>query len=174
MRQKTVLCAFIVAAAGLALAVGPAQSEDRIAAARDNKLPDAAKSLLDKAEQIELFSLDPSREEEKPKVEFHGWKVLGSTIIKDKVKTKALEAVYAGIKESDGTAARCFIPRHGIRAQLDKKTVDLVICFECYQIQVFIDDERPPTVLTARSPEPTLDQILKDAKVPLAPKGKDK
>jgi hypothetical protein len=168
MHHLLIICAAIAAAAS------SARSEDRITAVPDNKLPEAVQSLLDKAEQIELFSLDPSRDTEKPKVDFHGWKVLGSTVIKDKVKTKALESVYTGIKESDGIAARCFIPRHGIRAQFDKKTVDLVICFECLQIQVFVDEERLPTILTARSPEPTLDQILKDAKVPLAPKSKDK
>src|SRR5262249_42133996 len=129
------------------------------------------RAILDKAQQYELISLDPSREgDDKDKDKFHGWKVLGQTAFKDAdLRKKVLDALVKGIQENDGIAAACFNPRHGLRAVHDGKTVDLVICFECLQVQVFVDGKKSG-VLTSESPQPLLDMILKDAKVPLAPK----
>ena len=61
--------------------------------------------------------------------------------------------------------------RHGLRAKLDGKTVDLAICFECLHIKVYANDtEREQPILVSGSPEPVFDKILKDAKVKLADK----
>jgi hypothetical protein len=136
--------------------------------AKGNKLPDAARAILARAEQLELLSLDPTRRE-KPKDGFHGWEVLGKTVLKDKDMRKVLAAVEQGIARSDGSAARCFIPRHGIRASHGKRTVDLVICFECLQIQVYLDNTQGKTVLTTDAPQDLLNRVLMKAKVPLAP-----
>jgi hypothetical protein len=125
----------------------------------DNKLPEAVTAILDKAEQIELLSLDPD-----------GRKVLGSTTIKDaETRKKVLAALYKGIKDSDGKYAKCFEPRHAIRAIVDGKAVDLVICFECLQIKIVSPIEG--RVLTTATPQATFDKVLTDAKVPLPPKG---
>jgi hypothetical protein len=147
--------------------------------AAENKLPDRAKTILDKAKSYELFSLDPRKDEEKEekgKDNFHGYKVLGKTTVKDaKDREKLLTALAKGIKESKGEIAKCFDPRHGIRATHDGQTVDLVICFECLQVYVYYGkgDKRAANVLTTRSPEATLDKILKDAGVKLSPKPKE-
>jgi hypothetical protein len=134
---------------------------------RDNKLPEAVTAALDKAESIELYSLDPNNPTEKPKDGgFHGWKVLGKTTVTKDAKERSLKALYKGIADNDGKVAACFIPRHGVRVTHDGKTFDLVICFECLQIQVFEGDKRSG-VLVTRGPQPTLDKILTDAKVPL-------
>src|SRR5262249_35831881 len=135
-------------------------------------LPKEAKEVLDGAEKIELYSLDPA--DGKPTKDadgFHGWKVLGRTEIKDADTLKKVRAALdKGIAEGEGAAA-CFKPRHGIRATVKDKTVDLVICFECLTIQAVVGDKVQP-VWTSPSPQKALDTILRDAKVPL-PKQKD-
>jgi hypothetical protein len=161
----------VLGLAALLVPVGQVRSEE-------NKLPDKAKAILDKADQIEFYSLDPGNGEEKkekPKSTFHDYAVLGKTTIKDaKGREKVLSALQTGIKRGSG-AARCFEPRHGIRATHEGKMVDLVICFQCMQVEVYYakGGERAGSVFTSRSPQETFDKILKDAGVKLAPKAKE-
>ena len=138
---------------------------------RAAELPGDAKTALDKATQIEVYSLDPVFPEEDAKKAFHGWKVLGKTTIKDEKQRKALVvALEKGVKEREDKAPECFQPRHGLRVVRDGKTVDLVICFQCYTIQVFVGKEDKRDVLIGRSPQPALDKLLTDAGIKLAPK----
>lgn len=132
-------------------------------------LPADTRKLLDKADTVELLSLDPTPlgDKEKVKQSFHGYKVLGKVDLTKKAdKEKLLKAFYKGIDDSDGSVAGCFIPRHGIRAKVDGKTIEIVVCFQCHSMQVYIGDKRT-SVLTDRSPAATFNKILKDAKVPL-------
>jgi hypothetical protein len=71
-------------------------------------------------------------------------------------------------KIGDGNGARCFEPRHGIRATDGKKSVDLVICFECGWVYVFVDNDEKSVQLNIKGNlQPALDKVLTDAKVPL-------
>jgi hypothetical protein len=137
------------------------------------RLPKEAKAILDAADKVELYSLDPTGGMlKKARAGFHGWKVLGKTPLKDaKTRKKVRDAIYKGIAESSGVAG-CFHPRHGIRATHKGATVDLVICFECAWMSVHVKD-KAHAVWTSFSPRPTLDKVLRDAKVPLPPKPKD-
>lgn len=140
-----------------ALVVGTAT-----AAERGNKLPADAQAILDKAEQFELFSLDPDRRhaDAKDKDSFQGWKVLARTTVKDaEVRKKVLAALTKGMADSDGTVANCFNPRHGLRATHDGKTLDLVICFECKRIEVVVDGKKSG-VRTTASPQSVLGDVL--------------
>jgi hypothetical protein len=140
---------------------------------KDGAIPDQARTVLEKAEQIELLSLHPDRPLDKPKEDFHGWKVLGKTVVKDAETRKKLVAALArGVKENKGEAALCFNPRHGIRATHDGKTADFVICFECFHGRVYVGDKELKGFLTTDSPEKEFDKVLTDAKVPLAEKPK--
>src|SRR5262245_45403967 len=106
------------------------------------QLPKSAGSILKKAERSEHYSLDPHAPTLNPGKGFHGWKVLGKTLIKEKkVQEKIMSALARGIAEQRGAIADCFKPRHGIRAVLKKEKVDLVICFECFQVLVLGDKE---------------------------------
>ncbi len=132
------------------------------------------KALFEKAETLELFSLDPGADVKEPDVKkgFHGWRILGKTAIKDaKTRKKIVEALYKGLEQSDGTAALCFNPRHGLRATVDGKTADVVICFECLQMQ-FVLGEASMTETTTTTPEKVLNEVLTGAGVPLAGKKK--
>lgn len=131
----------------------------------------AAKEMMEKAESVELLSLDPERPKEKPKDEFHGWKVLGRTVVKDDAPRKKLTAdLLAAAEASDGSAAKCFNPRHGLRLTQKGKTVDLVICFECLQVRVFDGDKDGGKFLITDTPQAAYDKVLRDAGVPLPAK----
>jgi hypothetical protein len=139
-----------------------------------NRIPDAVERLLDKADTFELYSLDPERGTDKDgkvvpvKDGFHGWKVLGESEVKDEAERKRLaDALRLGAEDNFGMAAACFIPRHGIRLKGGGKTVDLVICFECLQVQVFVDGERTKGFLTTGEPQREFDATLKAAGVKL-------
>ncbi len=154
----------VLAAALLCLPLA-ARSQEKDDQLPGKKLPDKAKTVLDKAETIEVYSLDPGDNND-PKG-FHGWKVLGKTAVKDAAKrTELLGALEQGLAESQG-GAKCFIPRHGVRATYDGQTVDLVICFECSWVYVYYGDKDGPHLTTSKSPQPAFDKVLKDAGVPL-------
>lgn len=132
-----------------------------------NKLPDDVVKVLEKAGELEVYSLD-SAQQEKGNEGWHGVKVLGKTTVKGEDAAKVAASVKKGVEEG-GRGARCFIPRHGIRATYDGKTVELVICFECSWIHVYAGDANKPQVLTiSGSPHKPLDKILTDAKIKLA------
>jgi hypothetical protein len=145
-----------------------------------NRIPEPVEALLAKADTFELYSLDPAREpEERGKAEpakdtFHGWKVLGKTEIKGKAERKRLaEALRLGAEDNFGVAAACLIPRHGLRLTGGGKTVDLVICFQCLSVQVFVNGERKDGFLTTGDPQKEFDAVLKAAGVKLPKQAKD-
>jgi hypothetical protein len=138
----------------------------------EEQLPSAyLVSLLEKATELELFSLDPMDQNEKEG--FHGYKILGKTAVKDDTRKQLVAAFKKGVQDNKGTAANCFIPRHGVRFKIDKVTVDLVICFQCFQVRQYYDDKSGPGFLITDSPQPAFNKVLKDAGVPL-PKGAEK
>jgi hypothetical protein len=164
--KRLALAAFalILAAIAMMLAAG--------AFAVDNEIPKEARIAFEKATEFEMYSLNPARLRDKEVKEadadrFHNWKILGKTTVKDDVAKKVRSAVEKGVKDSDGSVAACFNPRHGIRIVHEMKTYDLVICYECLSANVFEGDKLIGQFLTSSSPGKALTRILSDAKVPL-------
>jgi hypothetical protein len=136
--------------------------------------------LLQKSESFELYSLEPARKSDQDgkgvedKDGFHGWRVLGKTELKDKADRKRLaEALRQGAEDNFGTQAKCFNPRHGIRLKGDGKVIDLVICFECLQVKVFVDGDSKDGFLTTGEPQQEFDAVLKAADIKLARPAKE-
>jgi len=142
-----------------------------------DKVPEAAKNALRHGQSFELFSLSPVRMEDKPSAEdaskrLHNWLILGKTELGEEAQSDIANALFRGVKGNDGMVAGCFNPRHGIRVTHDNKVFDFVICFECMQVDWFIDDEEQDGFLTTDSPQATFNRILKEADVPLPKRGK--
>ncbi|HEX4608156.1 MAG TPA: hypothetical protein VH092_08115, partial [Urbifossiella sp.] len=122
-----------------------------------------------------LYSLDPEgrpdpAEKRDPAREvFHNTRVHGKTVVKDAAARKALfDAFRTGVQDHNGSAAKCFAPRHGLRIKSGEATVDLLICFECFQVQVFENDKAARgKLLVSRSPRGAFNKALTDAGVPL-------
>lgn len=156
----------------LALALGCSSAEE-------NQLPPEALRALRGARSLELFALDPTPLMQgavpPEKGVFHEYPILGRAVLSDAVQAKALgELVLRGIRESDGTAAACFNPRHGIRVSQDGRTLDFVICYECLSLSVHGDllGSAGPRLglLTAQRVESGVSAIFEGAGLKTAPK----
>lgn len=135
----------------------------------NNRLPRKVRSILNSADKVELFAISPRKGDAdgaKPKDCIQGWKILGTATVSKKDEKQALvEAIDKAIAESGVLdAGRCFRPRHALRASHDGKVVELVICFECTQIHVYLDGEFEKFCATKRTPEKEMNRILNDAK----------
>src|SRR5262249_32971335 len=154
MRLVTVLACVVVAAAFSGCGRDPVAS-------------------LDAPEQLTLYSIDgrdfKPGQEPKAEEKFHDYPVLGKVEIKDAAKLQEIAAaLQKGLARSDGTMAKCFWPRHGIRAVKNGRTVDYVICFECLQLEVYEGSSRNVKPVTSE-PEGVFNKHLEEAGIPLAP-----
>jgi hypothetical protein len=141
---------------------------------------DRAREILAKADRVELFSFDPTvsepgveeqRQNAKPE-RFRDWRVLGKVELPAGEARNQVLAVAGAVRPGNG--AKCFDPRHAIRATAGGKVVDLVICYECHWVYVFLDREDEVVHLTpGGEDQQVLDRILTDAKVPLPPRPKE-
>ena len=67
------------------------------------------------------------------------------------------------------SVAACFIPHHGLRIKSSERTIDLVICFHCSQVQLFENGALSrESIQISRSPQQTFDDILRAASVPMS------
>jgi hypothetical protein len=140
-----------------------------------NKLPDEVVEALKSGVKFILFSLDPpitveaEKEKLKPEENHHGFKILGSTeLVNLDTKTNAIASLTDAVRDYNGTGAGCFFPRHSLRVITSKgATYDLVTCFECYQIEVYLGEKRIGGAGISGT-QKRLDEILTVAKIPLA------
>jgi hypothetical protein len=95
--------------------------------------------------------------------------VLGAAVASRTLREEITTSVARGVEENRGLVANCFIPRHGIRAVGHADNCDLVICFECFQLQVFLTGAKPEWLLISASPKGMLDRFLSGRGVPLEP-----
>ncbi len=117
-------------------------------------LPEVYRTTLEQADSFELFSLHPEplsgnirRGRSKDPLpfigHFHDYEILADISVREVEDRKSLiSAFYQSIEENDGMAADCFNPRHGIRVTQAGKSVDFLICFECYQFKAFNGKEK--------------------------------
>jgi hypothetical protein len=134
---------------------------------RRQQLSDATVALLEQADQFELLVLSPKpiRAENA----FHGYKVLGAAkIAQPDTRRRLISALMQSMRESDGTVAQCFNPRHGIRATRHGKRADLVICFECLSFRLYGDSQGAFEI--THTPEVLFEEVLKKNGIsPLGP-----
>jgi hypothetical protein len=131
-----------------------------------NKLPDEAHEILEKADKFVLYSLRA----EKPKADdqtLHDWPIIRKTTVKSAAVRKELLGELDKLIALGG-GGRCFYPRHAIRASHDGKVTDLLICFECHNIQVFIGDAKPVLIDMAGNKDgsPTTAERIFDVVLP--------
>jgi len=126
----------------------------------NQKLPPRTVAVLEQADQFELLALSPTST--KSDQSFHGYAVLGAAkISQTDTRRRLVSALRQSMRESDGTLAACFHPRHGIRATRNGKQVDLVICFECLSFELYGDSEE--TFLITSKPRTLFDEVLKSS-----------
>lgn len=160
-----VSCAIIVGT-GLSLYRRNAQSR-RI----ERALPQDVQILLDKGPKFFLYALQPARLPEidlKTQPNFHGYPIIGQTPVRaTPFRQDLLAAIRAGLgKKSE---AGCFEPKYGIRVVRNKKAVDLLISFNCEQMEVD-DDRGVHRISIDASAQSVFNHIMAELDVPLPEK----
>jgi hypothetical protein len=162
-----------IAAGVMIVTLMMSSAEGRQKFSYDDKLSEAAQTILSEAEQFDLFSLgdqeilgkDPrggfllgSTTNEKY---FHGYAVLGKVSLKEaSIRARLISALSRGIDENKGLYAACFDPHHGIRAVRKGRILDLVICFECLKIKVYLTGSPMRLLRTTASPQEIFDTVF--------------
>jgi hypothetical protein len=136
------------------LLVGCARDSAPVGTQAPPPWPDGVLARLAGSDGMRIFALHPRPEELAGGgallEDFHGYPILGQATVPDPSRRDLLlRLLEDGIEASDGSAAHCFEPRHGLSVTAGSTTVDYVICFECRQIQVVENGQRQPDVLTS-------------------------
>ncbi len=135
--------------------------------AGQSRIAEAIEKIGQTKDKVFLYSLDPNDPriyegklpENSDKV-FHRYPILGRVEMTSPEETASLfGALSKGIRESSGSVAGCFEPRHGIRVVSSKATNDFVICFTCLQVEAYGFDGGQH-FLTSSSPGPVFNGIL--------------
>ena len=133
--------------------------------ARQEPLALELEAMLGPETKIVLYSLDPHEVEgwafsgKKNGTDvLRGFPIRGRAVVDERKEAEELlRALIAGIRESDGTVASCFIPHHGLTIECGAKKMDLVICFTCleglafgaYASNQYLVTDTPLTVFNA-------------------------
>lgn len=129
--------------------------------------PDGVLAALANPDRVELVALHPyphQIEGEEEMERLHGYGVLGRAALDDSAQgNEVLALIEQGIEASNGMVAACFNPRHGLTVTQGEEVWDLVICFECLSMQVYLDGERNGGHLTVERYEPQVTAIFETA-----------
>jgi hypothetical protein len=163
------ICASMLVALGLIAGI----VQQAAIAQSGGKLPAGLVAALEKGAPFELYSIlgdFPGHNRTTPEsAMFHGWPILGKTVVRDAGQKARLAAELAGAMKAFGPndpMAACFFPRHGIRVVHEKNTYDFLICFQCARVEVYAPGNTLYQVSGA--PEKAFDQVLTAAKIPLS------
>jgi hypothetical protein len=136
-------------------------------------VPKAALPKIEVPDKLTLYSIDgryyPRLKKDYSGEVFDHCPVLGKTDIASiDARKQLIAALNDGIAQSDGTMAGCFNPRHAIRAVVNGRTIDYLICFECLQVMIDAGGSRKIVPIT-RDAQEVFNRYLKDAGIALAP-----
>lgn len=110
-----------------------------------NVFPGEARGILEGAERLELVTLDPSYEDfdaKRPDT-LHGYRILGRAEIADAAAREGLvRGLFEAVRAPEGGASGCgFNPRHALIATRGGKRVDVLICFQCGDLELFLGEK---------------------------------
>ena len=137
----------------------------------DERTPQTWKEVADTlktAKSLTVYSLAPDplvgnemiSKELEGKSSFNSYLILSAAQVKSQAVIKdVVEKLIRGVSTNQDRAM-CFFPRHGIRAPLeDGRWIDLVICYQCSQIEVS-GAKGSATVHTSDISREPLDRVL--------------
>jgi hypothetical protein len=143
--------------------------------------PSGEVRALEKADSFVLYSLEPMRDPDThdadydldgPGERLYGWRILGKTTISDESTRREVTASLKEGLDKGGMGAKCFYPRHAVRRPNGGKPIDLLICYECGNVELYRNGARVAGATVDRSGQTILDDALTEAGIPLAKKGK--
>lgn len=99
------------------------------------------------------------------------YRILGQMELTDAETRRELLSAARADLDTAGNPAKCFDPRHLIRAKKWGQTFDYLICFECDFYEVYLNGTRlrGETAFGGNSSESLLNQLLEDAGIEIVP-----
>lgn len=131
------------------------------------QFPDQLRNVLESDPVFELLTLEPDRVGDKPR-EYYGYEILGRAPISKERGYELIRSIKQGMAESQYSFA-CFEPRHGLRLTANDSIVDIVICFECQWIKVYVGDNQIADFHTSKSPSGLFNLSANELGLELAP-----
>jgi hypothetical protein len=135
-------------------------------AASIKKVIAAIAKELEQADRIEVFWLDSSGLPKGSKEEraFHGYKILSDVPVEAGERRKEVASFLGrALHWNHFRMALCFNPRHGVRAVIGKRTLEFLICFECWRVSVFGGERHSGSFALSVPAENLIEQVLYDA-----------
>ncbi len=124
--------------------------------------PAVQAALLDG--DLEVAMIVCERPPEQGERTIHGYPFVTSATLTDKAKrADFLADVYKGVDER-ASPARCFSPHHALVAE----PVEVVICFRCSQVEVYLDGKLTAQATTSRRAEKAFEALLGPIRDPLS------
>jgi hypothetical protein len=101
-------------------------------------------TLLRKADRVELFRLNPApvgKQSKSAKRNFRGYAILAAAEARSREDRQEVASFVGGLLHwNDLRLALCFNPRHGARITCGKRTLDFLICLECFHVRIYEGD----------------------------------
>lgn len=125
---------------------------------RDAFPPEVQAALLEG--ELEALLIACERKPEKDERAIRDYPVVASVTLDDKAKRAELLAqVYQGVEQGK-YFAKCFIPHHALRAEHDGHLAEVVICFACVTVEVYLDGKIVAQVETTRQASKAFEALL--------------
>ena len=136
----------------------------------NDPVPFEMQEIVRNSSIFEIVSLDPKLNHPDSAHRFYRWTELGrATVASTTTKAALINAVYDGIAKGAYAGMKCFNPRHAIHVVSGKKTLDILVCFECRHVRFVLGGHQIEKNIDS-SFEQLFDDTLKEHKIPLAPK----
>jgi hypothetical protein len=113
-------------------------------------IPATAANVIENADQLEVMLLIPhaGMADAKEGQNFHGHMVTDRAVVSDPAaRQRIIDIIERGVR-TGFTQAKCFQPHHGVHAVRFGQTVDLVICYECSNIEIHEGGVERPMIAT--------------------------
>jgi hypothetical protein len=132
---------------------------------RKQSIAELTKELA-KAERMEVFRLKPRPlPEGNPdgKPSFHGYEILLAAPADTGERRKEVTSFLGkALHWDEFRKAFCFNPRHGLRIVSGKRTLDFLLCFECFQVRVYEGEQVRSSLALARVGDNPIEEFLRD------------
>jgi TPR repeat protein len=134
------------------------------------KLPEEVLKALDKPSSITLYSIQPWGGPDLPEWDFHGHHQNGHAELEPKQAKQAIAALNDAISKGNaGLESLCLInPRQALRVISSGNTYDILICYECGQLELYKNDQPLPFSGSIGSKPDALNRLLQQSGIPLA------
>jgi TPR repeat protein len=141
-----------------------------VAHSAPSTLPDEVLKALDSPLSITLYSIQPWGGPDLPEWDFHGHHQNGHVELKQKKAKQAIAALNDAISLGvAGLQSLCLInPRHALRVISSGTTYDILICYECGQLELYKNDQPLPFSGSIGSKPDALNRLLQQEGIPLA------